>query len=106
MSDGYAWVVIVGLTAVTILTRAGFLVLGDRVRLPERLQHALRYAPVCALVALVAPAILQPQESLAATLLHPELVAGVVAVATMLASRSVLGTLALGMLAYTALRLV
>ncbi|MCU0951275.1 MAG: AzlD domain-containing protein, partial [Burkholderiaceae bacterium] len=44
MSQLDTWLVIVGLTAVTVLTRSFFLVLGDRIPLPERVQHALRYA--------------------------------------------------------------
>ena len=55
MKDLYIWSVIIGLTGVTVLTRSFFLVLGDRIPLPERVQHAMRYAPACALAALIAP---------------------------------------------------
>ena len=100
------WIVIVGLTGVTIVTRSFFLVLGNRIPLPERVQHALRYAPACALAALVAPEVLTAQGSLALSLDNPRLVAGAVAVATMLATRSMIATMLIGMGAFTALRLL
>ena len=55
LSNVEIWLVIIGLTLVTILMRSSFLMLGDYFPLPERVQHGLRYAPVCALVALVTP---------------------------------------------------
>ncbi|MEF9996937.1 MAG: AzlD domain-containing protein, partial [Burkholderiaceae bacterium] len=45
MNESYVWLAILGLTVVTLVTRSSFLVLGDRFPLPERVQHALRYAP-------------------------------------------------------------
>jgi len=99
------WLVIVGLTGVTVLTRSFFLVLGDRIPLPERVQHALRYAPACALVALVAPEVLAVNGELALSLSNFKLLAGGVAIAAMLATRSMIVTMLVGMGAFTALRL-
>ena len=76
MRDLYVWSVILGLTGVTVLTRSFFLVLGDRIPLPERVQHAMRYAPACAL-------------------------AGVI---TMLVARSMMLTIVVGMAVFTLLR--
>lgn len=104
MSASYAWLALLGLTAVTVITRASFLVLGDRFPLPERVQHALRYAPACALAALIAPEMMTVQGEFAG-LAHPKLVGGVVAIAVMLASRSMLVTMAAGMIAFTAMRM-
>ena len=100
------WVVIVGLTAVTVLTRSFFLVLGDRIPLPERVQHALRYAPACALAALIAPEVLTAQGALALTLTNFKLLAGAVAIGTMLVTRSMIATMVVGMGTFTALRLL
>lgn len=99
------WIIIIGLTAVTIVTRSVFLVLGDRFPLPERVQHALRYAPVCALVALVTPELFLTHGALDVAFGNPRLVAGIAAIATMLASRSMIATMVIGMLAFTLLRL-
>jgi branched-subunit amino acid transport protein len=99
------WLVIVGLTAVTIATRSFFLVLGDRIPLPERVQHALRFAPACALAALIAPEVLTVQGQLALSIDNIKLLAGAVAIVTMLTTRSMIATMVIGMGAYTALRL-
>lgn len=100
------WLVIVGLTAVTVVTRSFFLVLGDRIALPLRVQHALRYAPACALVALVAPEVLLEQGQLSLSLGNIKLLASALAIGVMLASRSMIVTMAVGMAAFTALRLL
>jgi branched-subunit amino acid transport protein len=91
---------------VTIATRSFFLVLGDRIPLPERVQHALRFAPACALAALIAPEVLTVQGQLALSAANVKLLAGAVAVVTMLATRSMIATMVVGMGAFTALRLV
>jgi branched-subunit amino acid transport protein len=96
---------IAGLTAVTVCTRSLFLVLGDRVPLPERARHALRYAPACALAALIAPELLYtPQRALVAWS-DPKLAAAVVAVAVMVSTRSMMAAMALGMGVYALLRI-
>ena len=64
MSTGEIWLTIAGLAVLTLVTRNAFLVLGHRVALPERVQHALRYAPACALVALVVPEVVLQSGSL------------------------------------------
>jgi branched-subunit amino acid transport protein len=106
MSEMTIWVIIVGLTFVTVATRSAFLVLGDRFKLPERVQHGLRYAPACALVGLVAPELALANGSLALSLTNPKLVAGFAAGAIMLGTRSMIAAMAVGMLAFTALRLL
>lgn len=106
MSDITIWVVIFGLTCVTVATRSAFLVLGRRYTLPERLQHALRYAPVCALVALIAPELAFANAALDLSFGNPKLVAGIGAAVVMLVTRNMIAAMAVGMLAFTALRLL
>jgi len=55
MSDTSIWIAIVGLTVVTLLSRALFLLAGTRVNIPHHAQRAMRYAPGAALVALISP---------------------------------------------------
>lgn len=98
------WLVIVGLTAVTIVTRSFFLLLGDRIPLPERVQHGLRFAPACALAALIAPEVLTVQGQLALSLGNVKLLSAAAAIAVMLATRSMIVTMGVGMGAYTVLR--
>ncbi len=106
MSDLAIWIIVVGLTLVTVATRSAFLVLGDRFKLPERVQHGLRYAPACALVGLIAPELALADGTLALSLANPKLIAGFAAGAIMLATRSMIAAMAVGMLAFTALRLL
>lgn len=105
MNAATVWIVILGLTCITVATRSAFLVLGRRYTLPERLQHALRYAPVCALTALIAPELALADGTLALSLGNPKLVAGLAAAAVMLATRNMIAAMAIGMAAFTALRL-
>lgn len=106
MSDLAIWIIVVGLTLVTIATRSFFLVLGERYALPERLQHALRYAPACALVALIAPELVLADGALALSVANPKLVAGVAAAAVMVVTRSMIAAMAVGMAGFWALRLL
>jgi branched-subunit amino acid transport protein len=106
MSELTIWIIIIGLTAVTLVTRSSFLVLGDRFPLPERVQHGLRYAPACALVALITPELFLTQGALDLSLGNLRLIAGIAAGATMLATRSMIAAMVIGMAAFTLLRLL
>ena len=104
MSAAEIWITIVAMTIVTIATRTLMLVFGDRIPLPERVQHALRFAPVCALTALIAPELLTEQGAWAISFGNARLVGGSIAVGVMLATRSMMATMGLGMAAFLALR--
>jgi branched-subunit amino acid transport protein len=105
MSELKIWIVIAGLTLVTFVTRSLFQVLGDRFPLPERVQHALRYAPGCALAALIGPELLIVQGTLDLSLANPKLIAGIAAGVAMLATRNVVATIGIGMAVFTLLRM-
>ena len=105
MSSIEIWLTIIGLTLVTIMTRGAFLMIGDRISLPERVQHALRYAPACALAALVAPELLLQQGHVFVSVENFKLVGAIVAAVAMLTTRNILFTMAVGMIIFTALRL-
>jgi branched-subunit amino acid transport protein len=98
------WLCIVLMTAVTIATRTLMLAFGDRIPLPERVQHALRFAPACALTALIAPELLTDQGAWAISLANSKFVAGAISIAVMLATRSLMATMGIGMAVYLALR--
>jgi branched-subunit amino acid transport protein len=53
----YLVVTIGCVAAVSFLSRASFAFLPESVKLPPRVQRSLRHAPVCALAAIVAPAV-------------------------------------------------
>jgi branched-subunit amino acid transport protein len=104
MSAVEVWVTVVLMTVVTVATRTVMIVFGDRIPLPERVQHALRFAPACALTALIAPELLTEQGAWAISLANAKLIGGAIAIAVMLATRSMLATMGLGMAAYLAVR--
>jgi branched-subunit amino acid transport protein len=104
MSAVDVWVTVVLMTVVTVATRTVMIVFGDRIPLPERVQHALRFAPACALTALIAPELLTEQGAWAISLANAKLIGGAIAIAVMLATRSMLATMGLGMAAYLAMR--
>jgi branched-subunit amino acid transport protein len=106
MTPMQIWLVVVGIALLTVLTRSSFLLLGDRVVLPERVQHGLRYAPVCALVALVTPEMFTTAGALDVSLSNPKLIAGIAASAITLATRKMIAAILIGMLVFSLLRLV
>ncbi len=93
------------ITVATFVTRAGFLLLGKRVTLSRRVDAALRFAPACALTALVLPEIVSPMGALDLTLSNPRWPAALVATAFLLWRHSMPGAIAVGMIAYGGLRL-
>jgi len=106
MSDLEIWIVIVALAVSTAITRSGFWLVGHRVTIPRRVNEMLRYAPSCALAAIIGPDLLLQPESLQVTLLNGKLLAGIAAVGWYLWRRNMLETIVFGMLFFTALRLL
>ncbi len=104
MSELTLALAIAGLTLVTIATRSLFLLLGNRVVLPPRIRHGLRYAPACALAALIAPQLLVVDQTLHLSLANARFDAGLIAIAAMLATRSMLAAMSAGMAAFVLLR--
>jgi branched-subunit amino acid transport protein len=99
------WITIGLMAVATALARAAFFLIGDAVKLPPRVQHALRYAPAAALAAIVVPDILMVGGALSFSLANPKLIAGVGAAVFFAWTRHMLGTIVLGMALYTLFRL-
>jgi branched-subunit amino acid transport protein len=108
MSGAHLWVAFFGLMLVTIITRSFFLLGGSRFDIPEAVHEFLKYAPTAALIAIVLPEILfikEPTSQLfEIDLYSPHLFGGLVAIFGFLITKSMLGTIFLGMLAFTAAR--
>jgi branched-subunit amino acid transport protein len=100
------WITIGLLLVATIVTRCSFFIFGNAVKLPPKVQHALRYAPAAALAAIVAPDLVLNGGALDLTWHNPKLFAGIGAAAFFLATRRLLGTIIVGMVLFTALRLL
>jgi branched-subunit amino acid transport protein len=81
--------------------------LGDRVRMPELILRSIRYAPLAAIVAILAPEIVMPNGAAEISQFNwaiPQIWAGLAAFVTFTWLRSMLPTLIVGMLVYSALR--
>lgn len=100
------WLTIILLAIATILTRSSFFLLGNAVKLPPKVQHALRYAPAAALAAIVVPDLVLTGGAVSLSWMNPKLIAGVGAAAFFVATRHLLGTIIAGMALFTLLRLV
>jgi branched-subunit amino acid transport protein len=103
------WLAILGLTAITVVSRSLFLLAGSRITIPHHMQRALRYAPAAALVALIVPELFTVDGTLSMASLHPshnpKLLAGVATGVVFYYSRHMVLTIAAGMIVYTLLRL-
>jgi branched-subunit amino acid transport protein len=89
-------IAILGLALITIVTRGFFLFPEREVPIPAWLQQGLRYAPLAALVAVIAPEIVMTQGQLISTLRDARLPAVAVAIAYFYWRRDILGTILSG----------
>ncbi len=101
----YMIAAIVGLTLVTVATRSSFFVLPARFNLPKRVERTLRYAPGCALMAIVAPSIFVRHGHVNVHLNNYQFWAVLAAGIVFAFKRNMMLMMAVGMLAFTALRL-
>jgi branched-subunit amino acid transport protein len=98
-------IAVLGLAAITLLTRGFFLLPERELPMPAWLQQGLRYAPLAALVAVVAPEIVLTQGHLIATWRDARLPAVAVATAYFFWRRDILGTIVSGTAVLLALKL-
>jgi branched-subunit amino acid transport protein len=106
MSDLEIWITIFALIIATAITRSSFWLVGHHITIPPRVQEMLRYAPGCALAAIIAPELLMTADA------HPvfnpvniKLAAAVGAGIYYLWRKSMLETIIFGMLVFTVLRI-
>ena len=105
MTNTQALVTIIGLALITVLTRSFFHLPEREVPLPPWLQRGLRFAPLAALMAVVAPEVLLKHGELISTWRDARLYAAAVAVAWYFWRHDILGTIISGMVVMLALRL-
>ena len=103
--DLAVWLALLGLGLVTLLSRAFFLLPEREWPLPDWLRKGLRYAPLAALTAVVAPEVVMTQGELIHTWQDARLFAAVAGAAWFAWRRDILGTIAVGMAVLLPLRL-
>jgi branched-subunit amino acid transport protein len=101
----YMLIAIAGLTVVTFATRSSFFMLPPSVQLPPMVERALRYAPVCALSAIVAPAVFSRDHQPYLSWHNNQMWAVLAASLVFAKTRNMLLMMCVGMAVFTALRL-
>ncbi|MEB5966239.1 AzlD domain-containing protein [Comamonas testosteroni] len=104
---GSFWVIVacIGLALITLLTRAFFMIPERELPLPNWLKRGLKYAPLAALAAVIAPEIVMSNGLLIGSLADARLPALAASVVYFFYQRSILGTIALGMAIYLPLHI-
>ena len=105
MSGWEITLAIVGLTALTVLTRGFFLITEREVPIPDWLREGLRYAPLAALAAVVVPEVVMTQGQLIGTWQDARLYAAATGAAYFFWRRDILGTILTGMAVLLPLKL-
>jgi branched-subunit amino acid transport protein len=105
MSDGFAWLAIVGLAVITVLTRGFFLIPRRALPIPPWLREGLRFAPLAALVAVAIPEVIMTQGQLITTWQDARLFGAVAGAVWYWRRRGILGTILCGYAVLLSLRL-
>jgi len=98
---------IIGLAAVTFVSRSFFILLGNRIKVSEWVLETIRYAPLAALIAILAPEIFLPlgaSSVMEFNLRLPNIWGGIAAMIAFYFSKRMIPTLVIGMAVYTAAR--
>jgi len=99
------FVAVVGLALLTLVTRSFFMIPERELPMPDWLKRGLKYAPLAALTAVIAPEILMAHGEFITTLKDARLPAVLCAVAYYFWRRGILGTIVVGMLVYLPLHI-
>ena len=105
MSPLQALVAILGMTAITVVTRGFFLLSEREWPLPAWATRGLRYAPLAALAAVIAPEVLLTDGALLDDWRSPRLFAALAGTVYFWLQRSILGTIVVGTATMLALKL-
>ena len=109
MIDVFQLLTLLGLAAMTVLTRCFFFILNRKLPFPAWAQRGLQYAPIAALAAVVVPEVMVTQGHLISTWLDARLLGAATGVAYYVYRRgqgqAVLGTIVVGMAVYLPLHI-
>ena len=98
-------IAILGLAVITVVARAFFMIPEREMPLPSWLKRGLKYAPLAALTAVIAPEILMTQGALIDTFMDARLPAVLAASIYYFWRRGILGTIVVGMGIYLPLHI-
>jgi len=92
------WLMIFVAGAVTFLTRASFIFLLDRVKMPDWFWRGLRFVPVAVLSAIILPETVTRNGALDLSWRNPQIIAALLAVLVAWRTRNILLTILAGMI--------
>ncbi|CAN5615133.1 AzlD domain-containing protein [soil metagenome] len=101
----YLAAAIAGLTVATVVTRGSFFLLPARFSLPAQVEKALRYAPACALTAIIAQGVLTRNHQTYLSISNYQWWALLAAAAVFVKTRNMIAMITVGMVVFTVLRL-
>lgn len=104
-ADWESLLAIVGLTAITVLARAFFMIPEQEIPMPGWLRRGLKFAPLAALTAVIAPEIFMAQGAVLSTWQDARLPAVLCATLWYFWQKGILGTIVVGMLVYLPLHI-
>ncbi|WP_290679097.1 AzlD domain-containing protein [Aquabacterium sp.] len=105
MTEGEMVLAVLGLMVISAVTRSTFFLSCEPWKLPAWAERGLKYAPLAALAAVVAPEVLMSQGHLVKTWQDARLVAAPVAIAWAVWRKDMLTTIGVGMAVYLLLKL-
>ena len=105
MNPWLALLAIVGLAAITVVTRGFFIIPEREIPIPAWLREALHYAPLAALVAVLLPEVAMTGDHLLDTWRDARIYATATGIAVFATTRNLLGTILAGTAVLLALRL-
>jgi branched-subunit amino acid transport protein len=91
------WLIIAGISIVTFLLRASFILFANPQKFPHAFRQALTFVPPAVLAAIVAPGLLMPDGVFDLSLHNPRWIAGLVALAVAARTRHQLAAVAVGL---------
>ena len=100
MSDWEVIVAILGLTVITVVTRSFFFLSRRELVLPTWVRRGMRYAPLAALAAVVAPEVFMTDGHLITSWQDPRLWAAAISAAYFFLRRELLGTIVAGTIVF------
>ena len=105
--DWNIYLLIIGMALVTAWSRSFFMILGERIKVADWVIEAIRFAPLAAMVAILAPEIFLPGNAASVAQFDwklPNIWGGVAALIAFYLTRKMLFTLIVGMAVFTAVR--
>ncbi len=98
-------IAILGLGVITLISRSFFMIPERELAMPDWLKRGLKYAPLAALTAVIAPELFMTQGEFIHTLRDARLPGALCAAAYYFWRRDILGTIVIGMAVYLPLHI-